>query len=529
MSPSLVGDILAIALFIVATFGVLCGFPIAFSLAGFSLLFAALGWALGVFDPIFLTSLPSRYFGLMTNEVLVAVPLFIFMGAVLERSKIAEALLETMGQLFGTLRGGLAISVVIVGALLAASTGVVGATVVTMGLISLPAMMRAGYDPKLATGVICASGTLGQIIPPSVILIFVGDLLMGANQLAAQRTGKALDPVSVGDLFAGAFLPGLALVGLYILYIVGLAFVRPNDCPALVMDDAQRASLGRRFVRALIPPLLLIVAVLGSILAGFATPTEAASIGAVGAMVLAAFNRAFSFATLLQVMRNTAVISALVFAIVLGVSVFSLVFRGLGGEHLVEMVLSDVPGGAFGAVLAVMAVMFVLGFFMDTIEIVLIVLPITAPVIIAMGVNPVWLGVMVGINLQTAFLTPPVGFALFYMRAVAPQSITTGAIYKGIVPFVALQVVAIGLLWTAPQLATWLPKVVFPDSVPAPTGSGAPGSVLDDILKGPAGSSPSGDAPSPSASPLDQLLNQAPTNTPPSDSDPILDRLRKGN
>jgi tripartite ATP-independent transporter DctM subunit len=507
MSSSLVGDVLAIALFIVATFGVLWGFPIAFSLAGFSLLFAALGWALGVFDPIFLTSLPSRYFGLMTNEVLVAVPLFIFMGAVLERSKIAEALLETMGQLFGTMRGGLAISVVLVGALLAASTGVVGATVVTMGMISLPAMMRAGYDPKLATGVICASGTLGQIIPPSVILIFVGDLLMGANQLAAQRTGKPLDPVSVGDLFAGAFLPGLALVGLYILYIAGLAFVRPKDCPALVMDDAQRASLGRRFVRAL-----------GSILAGFATPTEAASIGAVGAMVLAAFNRAFSFGTLLAVMRNTAVISALVFAIVLGVSVFSLVFRGLGGEHLVEQLLVDVPGGAFGAVMAVMVVMFVLGFFMDTIEIVLIVVPITAPVIIAMGVSPVWLGVMIGVNLQTAFLTPPVGFALFYMRAVAPASITTGAIYRGIIPFVALQVAAIAVLWMAPGLATWLPKMVFPDPV-AVTGSGQPGSVLDDILKTPSGAPSSG-------SPLDQILNQ-PTTNKPSENDPVLDRLLK--
>jgi tripartite ATP-independent transporter DctM subunit len=284
------------------------------------------------------------------------------------------------------------------------------------------------------------------------------------------------------------------------------------------MDDAQRASLGRRFMRALIPPLLLIVAVLGSILAGFATPTEAASIGAVGAMVLAAFNRAFSFATLLAVMRNTAVISALVFAIVLGVSVFSLVFRGLGGEHLVELLLSDVPGGAFGAVMAVMIVMFVLGFFMDTIEIVLIVVPITAPVIIAMGVDPVWLGVMIGINLQTAFLTPPVGFALFYMRAVAPESITTGAIYKGILPFVGLQAIAIACLWLTPQLATWLPKQVFPDAVPAAATGGQPGSVLDDILKAPPGGTP----PTP-ASPLDQLLD--PAARPPSGSDPILDRL----
>lgn len=529
MSHALIGDILAVLLFVVATFGVLFGFPIAFSLAGFSLFFAGAGWALGVFDPIILTSLPSRYFGLMTNEVLVAVPLFIFMGAVLERSKIAEALLETMGQLFGSLPGGLAISVVIVGALLAASTGVVGATVVTMGLLSLPAMMRAGYDPKLATGVICASGTLGQIIPPSVILIFVGDLLMGANQLAAQRTGKAVDPVSVGDLFAGAFLPGMALVGLYILYIIGLAVVSPKSCPPLQMTDAERASLGRRFLRALIPPLLLIVAVLGSILAGIATPTEAASIGALGSIVLAVFNRAFSWTVLKGVMRNTAVISALVFGIVLGVSVFSLVFRGLGGEHLVEAFLLNVPGGAFGAVMAVMLVMFVLGFFMDTVEIILIVVPITAPVIIAMGVNPVWLGVMIGVNLQTAFLTPPVGFALFYMRAVAPASITTGDIYRGIIPFVALQAVALAGLWLFPGLATWLPKQVFPDPVPmhgAPGPDGKPpGSVLDDLLNMP--STPGGSS-APGGSPLDQILNQPAATPPAPDNDPILDRLRGG-
>lgn len=459
----------------------------------------------------------------MTNEVLVAVPLFIFMGAVLERSKIAEALLETMGQLFGTMRGGLAISVVIVGALLAASTGVVGATVVTMGLLSLPAMMRAGYDPKLATGVICASGTLGQIIPPSVILIFVGDLLMGANQLAAQRTGKPLDPVSVGDLFVGAFLPGLGLVLLYVLYILALAVARPASCPPLAMSEAQRASLGRRFALALVPPLVLMVAVLGSILAGFATPTEAASIGALGAMALAAAKRAFSFRMLLGAMRNTAVISALVFGIVLGVSVFSLVFRGLGGERLVEEVLADAPGGAFGAVMAVMLVMFVLGFFMDTIEIVLIVVPVTAPVIIAMGVDPLWLGVMIGVNLQTAFLTPPVGFSLFYMRAVAPASITTGDIYLGAMPFVCLQVLAIAILWVAPEIATWLPKAVFAGPAPAAVGT-QPGSILDDILRG----NPS-DAPAPpsNGSPLDQILSQPSTERPPQ-SDPVLDRLLRG-
>ena len=519
MSSGLIADVLAIALFVVSIFGVLIGYPIAFTLAGVSLMFAATGWLLGVFDPIILTSLPSRYFGLMTNEVLVAVPLFIFMGAVLERSKIAEALLETMGQMFGPVRGGLAISVVIVGALLAASTGVVGASVVTMGMLSLPAMMRAGYDKGLATGVICASGTLGQIIPPSIVLIFVGDLLMGANQLAAMRRGVPTDPVSVGDLFAGAFLPGLALVGLYILYVLILAVVRPSSCPPLAMTPDERASLGRRFVRALIPPLLLIIAVLGSILAGFATPTEAASIGAVGALVLAGLNRRLSPRMLLEVMRNTAIISALVFGIVLGVSVFSLVFRGLGGEHLVEQVLTGVPGGAFGAVLAVMAVMFVLGFFMDTIEIVLITVPITAPAILAMGVNPVWLGVMIGVNLQTSFLTPPVGFALFYMRGVAPASISTGDIYRGIIPFVGLQLAGLTALSAFPELATWLPKVVFPDPIGVPGET--PGSVLDHLL------SPGMGSPAPSDSPLDQLMGLPPAGAP-AGTDPVLDRLLGG-
>lgn len=511
MSGSLTADILAIALFAVTIGGVLIGYPIAFTLAGFSLLFAWFGWLLGVFDPIILTSLPSRYFGLMTNEVLVAVPLFVFMGSVLERSKIAEALLETMGQLFGSVRGGLAVAVVIVGALLAASTGVVGATVVTMGMLSLPAMMRAGYDPKLATGVISASGTLGQIIPPSIVLIFVGDLLMGANQLAAAKRGVPVEPVSVGDLFAGAFLPGLCIVGLYIAYILTQALFRPSSCPPLIMSAEEKASLGRRFLRALVPPLALIIAVLGSILSGFATPTEAASIGAVGAVVLAALNRSVSFKMILEVMRNTAIISAMVFGIVLGVSVFSLVFRGLGGEHIVEQILMSAPGGAAGAIIAVMAVMFVLGFFMDTLEIVLVTVPVTAPAILAMGVDPVWLGVMIGVNLQTSFLTPPVGFALFYMRGVAPPSISTADIYRGVIPFVSMQVMALLLLALFPALATWLPKVVFPDPVPIQTERGAatPSESLFEQLLNP-GSQPG--APSPASgdsggSSVDQLFN----------------------
>ncbi|MGE0416154.1 MAG: TRAP transporter large permease subunit [Acetobacteraceae bacterium] len=511
MSGNVVADILAIGLFAVTIGGVLIGYPIAFTLAGFSLIFAGLGWMFGHFDPIILMSLPSRYFGLMTNEVLVAVPLFVFMGAVLERSKIAEALLETMGQLFGSVRGGLAVAVVIVGALLAASTGVVGATVVTMGMLSLPAMMRAGYDPKLATGVISASGTLGQIIPPSIVLIFVGDLLMGANQLAAAKRGIAVEPVSVGDLFAGAFLPGLCIVGLYISYILIMALLKPSACPPLVMTAEEKASLGRRFVRALIPPLALIVAVLGSILSGFATPTEAASIGAIGAMILAALNRSLSGRMVLEVMRNTAVISAMVFGIVLGVSVFSLVFRGLGGEHIVEQILTSAPGGAFGAIFAVMLVMFVLGFFMDTLEIVLVTVPVTAPTIIAMGIDPVWLGVMIGVNLQTSFLTPPVGFALFYMRGVAPPSISTGDIYRGVLPFVTMQIGALVILAIFPSLATWLPKVVFPDPVAIQTERGpatASEQLFDQLMSGGKsgdGSSSGGSSESPSS--LDQLLN----------------------
>ena len=508
MSHGFISDLLAILLFVIGIFGVLAGYPIAFTLAGASLIFAFLGWLAGVFDPILLTSLPSRYFGLMTSEILVAVPLFVFMGAVLERSKIAEALLETMGQLFGSLSGGLAISVVIVGALLAASTGVVGATVVTMGMLSLPAMMRAGYDPKLATGVICASGTLGQIIPPSIVLIFVGDLLMTANQLAAQkRGGQVIDPVSVGDLFIGALFPGLALVALYIIYVLFLAWFRPQTCPPLLMTAEERASLGQRFIRALVPPLLLIIAVLGSILMGVATPTEAASIGALGAMVLAACNRALNYSMLREVMRNTATISAMVFGIVLGVSVFSLVFRGLGGEHLVEEILTSVPGGLTGAILAVMTVMFILGFFMDTLEIVLITVPITAPTIIFLGADPVWLGVMIGVNLQTSFLTPPVGFSLFYMRGVAPPSISTGQIYKGVIPFVTLQVLGLIILWNFPGLATWLPKVVFPDPVAA-------------VVETKPGEAPPVD-------PLQQLLNlpSAVPSTPSSTGDPTLDRM----
>jgi tripartite ATP-independent transporter DctM subunit len=484
MDPVLVGEILSVLMFLGTIAAIMAGYPVAFTLAGVGLIFATLGIACGVFDLAILSALVGRYYGIMTNETLVAVPLFVFMGVMLERSKIAEALLTTMGELFGSLRGGLGYSVVVVGALLAASTGIVGATVVTMGLLSLPAMMRAGYDPKLAAGTICAAGTLGQIIPPSTVLIFVGDILQGANQQAQLALGNmSPDPISVGQLFAGAMIPGLVLVGLYLAWILLKSFIDPKSCPPLEMTPEQRAGLGRRVLVALAPPLVLILAVLGSILAGIATPTESASVGAVGAMLLAGMRNRFEFRVLQEVMRTTLSITSMVFVILLGASVFSLVFRGLGGENLVHEALDALPGGAFSAVLAVMLVIFVLGFFLDTFEIIFVVVPIAAPALIKMGVDPIWLGVMIGVNLQTSFLTPPFGFALFYLRGVAKRMVRTVDIYRGVIPFVGLQVLGLALVWTFPRMATYLPEKLYapevhaaestlPSSAPAaPSGS----------------------------------------------------------
>jgi len=461
MDTIVIGEILSVLMFLGIIGVLMLGFPAAFTLAGTSLFFALVGWLLGAFDPSNLGSVANRYVGFMTNEVLVAVPLFIFMGVMLESSRIAEQLLVTMGRLFGAMRGGLGLSVILVGALLAASTGIVGATVVTMTLLSLPAMMRAGYDPKLATGVIAASGTLGQIIPPSTVLIFMGDMLAGMNAQAQMAKGNfAPEPVSVGDLFAGAFIPGLMLVAFYALWVIGKAIFDPKSCPALAVTAEERANLGRDVLVALLPPLVLIVAVLGSILGGIATPTEAASVGAVGAMVMAAARGRLDLGTLRHVTMTTALITSMVFVILFGAAVFSIVFRMLGGDKLVEDVLSQFPGGVTGAIIAVMVLMFVLGFILDTFEIIFIVIPITAPALLAMDVSPLWLGVMVGLNLQTSFLTPPFGFALFYLRGVAPPEITTGMIYRGVIPFVALQVLAIVALFLFPELATWLPSVL---------------------------------------------------------------------
>jgi len=453
----------AILMFAAVVVVLLAGFPVAFSLGGTALIFAAIGMVAGVFDAAFLGTMPNRVFGIMSNETLMAVPLFVFMGVTLERARIAENLLDNMSSLFGRLRGGLGISVTLVGMLLAASTGIVGATVVTMGLLSLPTMLRRGYDPKVATGTICASGTLGQIIPPSIILVLLGDVLSSAYSQSQLDQGIfSPDTVSVGDLFAGALIPGLGLVLLYVLYLIGLAIVRPATMPAAHGMDATRARprLGE-ILAALSAPLLLILAVLGSIMAGLATPTEAAGVGAVGALVLALARGQFSSQRLIDVMRSTVRVSSMVFLILIGASIFSLVFRGYGGDHLVQSLLQSLPGGHVAAMFIVMLLMFLLGFVLDFIEITFVVVPIVGPILLSMGIDPVWLGIMIAINLQTSFLTPPFGFALFYLRGVALASVATEDIYRGVMPFVAIQVIALVLLALWPELATWLPEVVY--------------------------------------------------------------------
>lgn len=525
----------SLVMFALVCLFLLAGFPVAFTLAGVSLLFAFFLTAIDVFDYSFISAFPQRIFAVMRNETLVAVPLFVFMGVMLERSKIAEELLENMGRLFGQVRGGLGYSVCIVGALLAASTGIVGATVVTMGLLSLPTMMRRGYSPSLACGTICASGTLGQIIPPSIVLVLLGDQLSTAYQQAQYDMGNfSPDTVSVNDLFAGALIPGLVLVGLYILYQVIVAALNPNASPAIPEEEGEKISVAT-LLHSLLAPVVLIVAVLGSILGGLASPTEAASVGAVGAILLAGHrlksNRyipilvsVLSFVVMLiltsffdlrmqrseisptewnaimvaivcafgvvwgltvsiwrvfrhhtengipvitEVMRQTLLVSAMVFVILIGASMFSLVFRGLGGDEVIEEFLLNIPGGTLTVLLIVMLVMFLLGFILDFLEIVFIVVPIVAPILLTMEVapgvpmNPVWLGIMMAINLQTSFLTPPFGFSLFYLRGVAPPSITTMQIYKGVIPFVFIQILMLVVLWYLPSLATWLPTVIY--------------------------------------------------------------------
>ncbi|WP_027858374.1 TRAP transporter large permease [Marinobacterium jannaschii] len=456
-------EYLPLFLFLGAIVVLLLGYSVAFSLAGTGLLFAAIGAYTGHFDSVFLEAIPNRLFGIMNNEVLIAVPLFVFMGVMLEKSRIAEELLDTMAALFGPMRGGLGISVTVVGMLLAASTGIVGATVVTMGLLSLPTMLRRGYDPKVATGIICASGTLGQIIPPSIVLVLLGDVISSAYQQSQLDQGIfSPETVTVGDLFLGALIPGLMLVVAYTLYLVFKAIVHPATVPAIPQEERDAIdNMGSRVLKALLPPVLLVGLVLGSILGGLATPTEAASVGAVGAMILAMFRRSFNLQILREVMHSTTQVSSMVFIILVGASIFSLVFRGYGGDDLVREFLEDLPGGVVGAMVVVMLVMFLLGFFLDFIEITFVVVPIVAPILLSMGLDPVWLGIMIAINLQTSFLTPPFGFALFYLRGVAPDTISTMQIYRGVIPFILIQLGALTLLAYWPSLATWLPELVY--------------------------------------------------------------------
>lgn len=517
---------LLIILMVVATGGfLLCGYPVAFTLAGTAFLFALIGVAAEIIAFRDILLYPDRIFGTMTNDVLLAVPLFVFMGIVLERSKVAEELLESMGTLFRRLRGGLGVSVFLVGALMAASTGIVGATVVTMGLISLPTMLRRGYDPALASGSIAAAGTLGQIIPPSIVLILLGDVLATEYLNVKRELGDAaVHSISVGDLFAGALIPGLGLVVLYILYLLAVAFFQPHKVePEATADTPTDGQTGAGLMATLLPPLVLIVGVLGSILMGIATPTEAASVGAIGALLLSAVRlptdnpwpvragvaalfllvaltvafdlrlgradpslasqiaiavsfalcAALAFGTLIAirrtvkagilspVVRETAKTTSMVFIILVGASLFSLTFINFGGDDAVKALLTDLPGGKAGAIFVVMAVMFILGFFLDFIEITFVVVPIVAPALLLMGIDPVWLGVMMAINLQTSFLTPPFGFALFYLRGVAPDSVRTAEIYRGVIPFVAIQIAALVILFLFPEIATWLPGIVF--------------------------------------------------------------------
>lgn len=519
-------EILAVAMFAGSIAFLMAGFPVSLTLAGTALLFAGVGYTFGAFDFVFIGAISQRLFGTMTNEVLIAVPLFVFMGVMLERSRVAEDLLVSMGRLFGNLRGGLGMSVTVVGGLLAASTGIAGATVVTMGLLALPTMLKHRYDHALAAGTIAAAGTLGQIIPPSIVLVLVADVL-GNSYIAAQRQQGifAIDTMSVTDLFAGALIPGLLLVVFYLGYQILMAWLRPETSPVIPpSDDLDPGSRTRAAFVALVPPILLIIAVLGSILGGLATATEAAAVGGVGALLLAGLRveetktglpiyaaglgmigyilaaaffdlrvgrqsiptrdmigiaigavscaalgwgiavslwRVAKTRVLHEVMRSTTLLTAMVFLIVIAASLFSIVFRGLGGDDLVHHALSSLPGGVAGALFLVMFVVFILGFFLDVVEIIYIVLPIVAPVLFLMKVDPIWLGVMVGINLQTAYLTPPFGLSLFFLRGVAPPEVTTMEIYKGIVPFVLLQLACLALVAFVPETATGLPRFLF--------------------------------------------------------------------
>ena len=446
-------------------FGVIClvllaGFPVAFSLAGTALMFAGIGVLTGTFESAFLGAIPNRLYGDMTNMTLVAVPLFVFMGVLLEKSNLAQDLLSNMSEVIGGFRGSLAIAVIFVGALIAASTGIVGATVIAMGLISLPIMLSRSYDPSLSAGTICATGTLGQIIPPSIALVILGDVLSAAYQQSQLNIGNfSARTVSVGDLFMGALIPGIILVFCYALYVIIRAYLSPQMAPSQKTEIIE--GRWKIMLTSLLPPFVLISSVLGSILLGIATPTEAAGVGALGAILLAVSKKSLNRKNLTEAVETTTEITAMVFMILLGSSIFSLVFRGFGGDDLITGIFTDLPGGAFGAVLLVMVIIFLLGFILDFIQITLVVVPIVGPALLMLGVDPIWLGIMIAINLQTSFLTPPFGFALFYLRGVAPDTLATKDIYRGVIPFILIQIGLLIALAIFPELVTALPEAVY--------------------------------------------------------------------
>ena len=453
-------EILAIIMFAVTLILLIFGFPVAFTLAGSALFFASLGDILGIFNFRMLFFFPQRVYGIMTNEALVAVPLFIFMGVMLEKTKIAENLLHAISDLFGSIRGGLAIAVILVGTLLSASTGIVGATVVTLGMLALPTMLKNGYDQKIATGTICASGTLGQIIPPSIVLILLAEMLQGANEEAGMLRGDLAPlPVTAIDLFSGALIPGIILVFMFILYIIFLSFLKPEELPPINNNKKSKEIFLNLFIEIL-PPIFLILSVLGSIFFGIATPTESASVGVMGTVILSFLKRKLSLKNIFNSALSTVKMSSFVFVILIGASLFSLVFRGFEGDELISKILTQIPGEKYGALLIVMLAIFILGFFLDYIEIIFVVIPIVGPALIANGADPLWLGILISLNLQTSFLTPPFGFSLFFLRGVTPKEVKTTNIYKGVIPFIIIQILCIFIIFIFPSLSTWLPRLI---------------------------------------------------------------------
>ena len=459
MTEFLNQEFFALFLFIILAIFLLIGYPVALTLAGTAIFVGMIGFLFDLFPLVLISVLPNRIFGILTNETLIAVPLFIFMGVMLEKSGIANELLENMSKIWGKKKGGLVYSILIVGVLMAASTGIVGATVVTMGILSLPLMIKWKYNKKISTGVICASGTLGQIIPPSIVLVLLADVFQGANEQASAISGElAPDPVSSVDLFAGAIFPGLMLVSFYFIWIFLCSLYNPNLFP--IKKNLKNSSLNlAEIVKIILPPLSLIIIVLGSILFGIATPTESASLGALGSIVLS-IKKKIKLKALMSTCEETLKISSMVFFILIGASLFSLVFRGFGGDLVVEEFITSVPGGAVTSLLIVMIVIFLLGFFLDFFQIVFVIVPIVGPSLISLGYDPVWLAIMFAINLQTSFLTPPFGFALFYLRGVSPTEIKTSDIYQGVIPFIVIQIFLLVILYRFPKVITWLPNQI---------------------------------------------------------------------